>query len=67
MKHVTLIGASGFVGSAILEELLNRGHHVTAIVRTPGKLTQSHPNLKVEVMDVEDRNALVQVCHGRMP
>ena len=32
MKHVTLIGASGFVGSAILEELLNRGHHVTAIV-----------------------------------
>ena len=65
MKHVTLIGASGFVGSAILEELLNRGHHVTAIVRTPNKLTQSHTNLKVEVMDVEDRNALVQVCHGQ--
>ena len=65
MKHVALIGASGFVGSAILEELLNRGHHVTAIVRTPNKLTQSHTNLKVEVMDVEDRNALVQVCHGQ--
>ena len=65
MKHVTLIGASGFVGSAILEELLNRGHHVTAIVRTPNKLTQSHTNLKVEVMDVEDRNAPVQVCHGQ--
>lgn len=64
MKHVTLIGASGFVGSAILEELLNRGHHVTAIVRTPNKLTQSHTNLKVEVMDVEDRNALVQ---GTLP
>ena len=66
MKHVTLIGASGFVGSAILEELLNRGHHVTAIVRTPNKLTQSHTNLKVEVMDVEDRTALVQVCHGQV-
>ena len=26
MKHVILIGASGFVGSAILEELLNREH-----------------------------------------
>ena len=48
-----------------MEELLNRGHHVTAIVRTPNKLTQSHTNLKVEVMDVEDRNALVQVCHGQ--
>lgn len=25
MKNVTLIGASGFVGTAILNELLNRG------------------------------------------
>ena len=33
MKNVTLIGASGFVGTAILNELLNRGHKVTAIVR----------------------------------
>ena len=48
MKHVILIGASGFVGSAILEELLNRGHHVTAIVRTPNKLTQSHTNLRLK-------------------
>ena len=27
---VALIGASGFVGSAILHEALNRGHQVTA-------------------------------------
>ena len=33
MKNVVLIGASGFVGTAILNELLNRGHKVTAIVR----------------------------------
>ena len=26
MKHVVLIGASGFVGTAILSELLNRGN-----------------------------------------
>ncbi len=26
MKNVVLIGASGFVGTAILNELLNRGH-----------------------------------------
>ena len=31
MKNVVLIGASGFVGTAILNELLNRGHKVTAI------------------------------------
>ena len=35
MKNVVLIGASGFVGSAILNELLNRGHKVTAVVRNP--------------------------------
>lgn len=33
MKNVVLIGASGFVGTAILNELLNRGHKVTACTR----------------------------------
>ena len=37
-KEVLLIGATGFVGSAILSELLNRGHKVTAVVRDPAKL-----------------------------
>ena len=35
MKKVVLIGASGFVGSAILNEALNRDFHVTAVVRNP--------------------------------
>jgi putative NADH-flavin reductase len=35
---VALLGATGFVGSAILNEALNRGHAVTAIVRDAGKL-----------------------------
>ena len=30
---IALIGASGFVGTAILNEAVSRGHHVTAIVR----------------------------------
>jgi uncharacterized protein YbjT (DUF2867 family) len=32
---VALLGATGFVGSALLKEALNRGHIVTAIVRHP--------------------------------
>ena len=36
---VALIGASGFVGNAILIELQQRGHQVTAIVRNPEKVT----------------------------
>ena len=35
---VALIGASGFVGSAILNELLNRGYQVEALVNHPDKI-----------------------------
>ena len=35
---VVLLGATGFVGSALLKEALDRGHKVTAIVREPEKL-----------------------------
>jgi putative NADH-flavin reductase len=38
MKKVVLLGATGFVGSALLKEALDRGHAVTAIVPDPGKL-----------------------------
>jgi putative NADH-flavin reductase len=33
--RIALIGATGFVGSALLKEALERGHEVTAIVRHP--------------------------------
>ena len=36
---VVLFGASGMIGSRILEELLSRGHQVTAVVRNPEKVT----------------------------
>lgn len=42
---VALIGASGNVGSAILDEALARGHQVTAIARNPEKITLNNPNL----------------------
>ncbi len=32
---IALIGATGFVGSNILNELANRNHEVTAIARNP--------------------------------
>ena len=35
MVHVALIGASGHVGSRILQELSDRNHQVTAISRHP--------------------------------
>lgn len=55
---VSLIGASGFVGSNILEELLNRGHEVTAIVRDAAKVKQSNTLLTVKEADVLNNEAL---------
>ncbi|MGH8806623.1 MAG: NAD(P)-dependent oxidoreductase [Noviherbaspirillum sp.] len=36
---VALIGATGFIGSGLLQELLARGHEVTALVAHPEKLS----------------------------
>lgn len=65
MRNVVLIGASGFVGSAILKELLTRGHKVTAIVRNPQKILVKNSNLTVIKADVSDINALTNACKGK--
>ena len=54
MKKIVIIGATGYVGSAILKEALGRGHQVKAIVRDPSKLTLIHPPLKVVGGSVTD-------------
>ena len=64
MKKVTLIGASGFVGSAILNEALSRGYQVNAIVQNPEKITIENPNLKVIKADVSDKSNLVDLLCG---
>lgn len=65
MKNVVLIGASGFVGAAILRELLNRGHKVTAIVRNPEKITAKDENLSVFKADVTETEAITNICEGK--
>ena len=61
---LALVGASGMVGSRLLAEALNRGHHVTAIVRDPGKLSP-RSGLKVVKGDVTDAAALASVLKGK--
>lgn len=65
MKNVILIGASGFVGTAILNELLNRGHKVTAIVRDAKKMSVSNPNLTIVEADVTDTDTLKETSKGK--
>lgn len=65
MKSVVLIGASGFVGTAILNELLSRGHKVTAVVRNPEKINVSNSNLEIVKTDVSDTNVMAEICRGK--
>lgn len=44
---LALLGATGFVGTALLHEALTRGHHVTAPVRDPAKLATPNELLTV--------------------
>lgn len=60
---IALIGATGFVGSRLLNEALNRGHTVTAIVRNPAKLP-SREHLTSIATDINDVVALTQALLG---
>jgi len=58
--NILIVGASGATGRLLTEELLDRGHFVRAIVRSPGKLpaaVRNHDNLSViqaSVLDLSD-------------
>jgi putative NADH-flavin reductase len=55
---IVLLGATGFVGTALLNEALDRGHAVTAIVRDPGKLA-TRDRLTAIAGDVYNSSSLV--------
>lgn len=61
---LTIVGASGFIGGALLAEALERGHEVTAVVRNPEKITLTHPNLTVKQGDVADADKLAELVKG---
>ena len=63
-KNVLLIGATGFVGSAILNELVNRDHKVTAVVRNVEKVTKNDLVEAVQA-DVADVDAIAKLAEGK--
>jgi putative NADH-flavin reductase len=60
---IALLGATGFVGSAILNEALDRGHTVTAVVRHPEKLSK-RDRLSAVAGEVYDVAQLAKTLHG---
>jgi putative NADH-flavin reductase len=60
---VALIGASGFVGKAVLHELLQKGHEVTAIVRNPENV-EKHAHVTPVKADIYKEDELAKTLIG---
>lgn len=57
---IAIIGATGFVGSAILNELADRKHEITAIARNPKETA----NAKWIIADIFNADALAAILKG---
>lgn len=60
--NVVLYGASGMIGSRILDELVSRGHRAIAVVRHPSKIpgNPSVAAVKGDILDPDDVAARVK-------
>jgi putative NADH-flavin reductase len=58
---VTIFGATGFSGQAILAEALKQGHEVTILVRDASKVPIKHKNLTIVEGNVLDPLAVASV------
>src|SRR5579864_9002025 len=60
---VALVGATGFIGSKILAEAVDRGHVVTALCRHPENVLK-HQNVQAVFADVMDTPTLERLLFG---
>ena len=60
--RITLYGASGMIGSRILNELVSRGHQVVAVVRNPSRITRT--DVEVRGGDVLDERRVTDTAKG---
>jgi len=63
MKLV-IFGATGSIGSKLVEQALDDGHHVTAFARNPGALTVEHPKLALFAGNVLDPETTLAAVAG---
>ncbi len=62
---IVVYGATGEVGSHIVDEALDRGHHVTAVSRKPETVSLRHENLIVVKGDLLDKTSVTDIVRGK--
>jgi uncharacterized protein YbjT (DUF2867 family) len=62
--NLVVLGATGRTGSLVVERALAAGHTVTALVRSPEKLTTVNPNLHVVSGQATDASAVSRALEG---
>lgn len=63
MAKIALLGAAGRIGSEIREEALRRGHEVTALVRSEGRIAPA-TNLETRIVDAYDAGSVANALAG---
>ena len=63
LGHVLVTGGSGFVGTNLVAELLDRGHRVRSFDRAPSSLSE-HPRLQTVVGDITNRDDVTAAVAG---
>ncbi|CAF0897722.1 unnamed protein product [Didymodactylos carnosus] len=64
MVNIIVFGASGFIGKAIVNTALDKGHRVTAVLRNIENYPIKHDNLKVVQGDILDSSSVENVLKG---
>lgn len=63
--HILVYGATGNIGTHVVDEALARGHYVTAVSRDPSRIARQHPNLAAVAGDLLDPDSVRQLVTGK--
>jgi len=63
--NIVVFGGSGHIGQRIVHEALERGHHVTVVVRAPAEFTEQHAGLHVLQGNVLDAAGVARTIAGQ--
>ena len=60
-----IIGGTGKTGQELTKQALEQGHGITVLVRNPGKIKYTHPNLHIVKGDVLDFTSVEAAVKGQ--